>query len=460
MSLINEMLCDLEKRSKQEEHCLSSNKTSMTVNETLSSKYFLWSGGILLLAGIVWVGVGIIPGMFSPQPVVVTIPVQQQIAPAVVAEKERTATVIQAGVVNSPLEDASLPEVNVPDQNIAPVAVEKKAAELLRLKVVEATDSTRLSLTFAQLPEYRLLQNGEAAQLIVSFSQTEVGKDFVVPPLTGTLLKRISLVPQKETLQLLVDLDKRAQVQSFQLVDDSDQGYRFLIEVVAVASAVETRQKPISLPDQKPILAAEIKNTVTAKVSKNQNRLSRDQQAYRAGLAQLKQGHLVAAEVSFNQALLINPKSQDARLQLAGLLQQQQKIAKAEETLQQGLVLTPGHPVLRKIYARLLLNNQRQNEAIDLLKTEPVPSVAQDLEYHALLAALLQESGQFKAASSIYSQLLQVRPQEALWWMGMAISLEQSGRFDPARDAYQKAISLSGLSPDLQNYIHGRLQAL
>jgi len=77
-----------------------------------------------------------------------------------------------------------------------------------------------------------------------------------------------------------------------------------------------------------------------------------------------------------------------------------------------------------------------------------------------LLAALLQEAGQFNAASSTYAQLLRVRPQEALWWMGMAISLEQSGSFDPARDAYQKAVSLPGLNPDLQNYIHGRLRAL
>ena len=136
------------------------------------------------------------------------------------------------------------------------------------------------------------------------------------------------------------------------------------------------------------------------------------------------------------------------------------KLAKAEEFVQQGLSLAPGNPDLRKIYARLLLDDRRQNEAINLLKTKPVPSVVQDLEYHALLAALYQESGQFNVASSVYAQLLQVRPQEALWWMGMAISLEQSGNSDSARNAYQKAVSLAGLSPDLQNYIHGRLRAL
>ena len=461
MSLINEMLCDLEKRRKREKCGLPYNKIPVVTDRMASSKLLFLAGGVLLLAGIVWIGVKTIPGMSPEKPVVITFPIQPRVAPAAVVEKESITTVIPPDVVKTLLQGATLPEVNALDQNTTPVAVEKLAAELLHLKVVETTDSARLSITFAQLPEYRLLQNsGEVAQLIVSFSQAQIGEDFEVPLLTGTLLKRVSLVPQKETLQLLVDLDQHAQVQSLQLVEDSDQEYRFLIEIVTAASVVEAPQKPMPVPDPQPVLVAETNNTTAAKVSKNKNHLSRDQQAYRSGLVQLKQGSLVTAEASFNQALIINPKLQDARLQVVGLLQQQRKFAQAEEFLQQGLSLAPGNPDLRKVYARLLLNDRRQNEAIDLLKTKPVPGVVQDLEYHALLAALLQESGQFKAASSTYGQLLQVRPQEALWWMGMAISLEQSGNSDPARNAYQKAVSLPGLSLDLVNYIHGRLQAL
>lgn len=461
MSLINEMLRDLEKRRKREERCVPCSETPVVVDETISSKIFFLAGGVLLLAGMTWLGIKIIPDMMTTKAAVPISFAQQEVVPAVVAEKVSSAIVIPTDVAESTLEADPHPAVSVPAQDTIPEVSEKLAAELLHLGVVEAEDSVQLSLTFAQLPEYRLLQNESgAAQLVVSFNQTMIGTDFEIPVLTGTLLKRVSLVPQKQTLQLLVDLGEHARVQSFQLLDDSDRRYRLLIEVVAVAPVAEKPQKQIAVPKSKLILAEKPKNTAPAKVSKNKNRLSRDQQAYQAGLEQLRQGSLIAAEASFNQALIINPKLQDARLQLVGLLQQQMKFAKAEEYLQQGLSLTPGNLDLRKIYARLLLHDRRQSEAIDLLKTKPVPSVVQDLEYHALLAAMYRESGQFNAASSIYAQLLQVRPQEALWWMGMAISLEQSGNSDPARDAYQKAVSLPGLSPDLQNYIHGRLQVL
>jgi MSHA biogenesis protein MshN len=308
-----------------------------------------------------------------------------------------------------------------------------------------------------------LLQNGtEMAQLVVSFSQTQIGANFAIPPLTGNLIKRLSLIPIKQTLQLLVDLDQRAQVQSFQVVDDPVQGYRLLIEIVATAEVAEKAPGQMSPFRSNPAGAeksAEVVEPSAAKVSKNNNLPSRDREAYQAGLEQLKRGDVAAAEVNFNQALSVNPGLQEARLELINLLQQQRKLDRAEYFLQQGLSLAPENFELRKTYARLLLNDQRREEAVDLLQAEPLPGLTQDLEYHALLAALLQETGQFKAASSIYTQLVQVQPS-ALWWLGLAISLDQSGHPERARNAYQQAMSLPGLRPDLQSYIQSRLQVL
>jgi len=136
------------------------------------------------------------------------------------------------------------------------------------------------------------------------------------------------------------------------------------------------------------------------------------------------------------------------------------QLDKAEDLLRQGLQLNPENPDLRKVYARLMLKDQRFAAAIKLLKSEPVPAVASDLEYHALLAALFQESKQFEAASQVYIHLLQVRPQAALWWMGLAISQEQLGKLEQARNAYQRAIDLPGLRPELRNYIQSRLKVL
>lgn len=459
MSLINDMLRDLEKRDKADDPGVSLAETPMLVADSAPSKKFFLFGGVLLLAAIVWVGIGIVPDMLSIKSVTTSVSVSPVVA--TVVETENTVHASQVAAVLPTLTAAPSLIASVPVPETTPAVSETLVAQLLQLEVVETTDSAQLSLSFAKLPEYRLLQNGAGmAPLVVSFSQTQIGAEFEIPQLSGKLLKRISLMPQKQTLQLLVDLEQGAQVQGFQGVDDSAQGYRLLIKVVAAAPVADEPQKQIVAPESNPTVAEIVEDPFAATISKKHTPLSRDQQAYRSGLEQLKQGGIVAAEASFNQALLLNPELLDARLQLVGLLQQQMKRDKAESFLQQGLLLAPESSDLRKTYAHLLLQDQRQGEAIDLLKTEPLPGIVHDLEYHALLAALFQDSGQFKAASSIYAQLVQLRPQEALWWMGLAISLEQSGSFDRARDAYQQALSLPGLSPDLKNYIQSRLQTL
>ncbi|MFK5926754.1 MAG: hypothetical protein QM483_09005 [Desulfuromusa sp.] len=465
MSLINEMLRDLEKRRKREERSVSCDEVPVVVEEQVaSSKLLFFGGGILLLAGAVWIGITLIPHSLPINPSFHELMLQPTEDANKVIARETPPAVVPTEVIVAATDEKLPLATLVANKNSPPMLTNHSETTLRTLGILEVDDVAQLSLSFAHLPEYRLLQNGLGeAQLVISFNHTQIGDDFEIPQLTGTILKRVSLLPQKQTLQLLVDLDQHAQIQSFQLVDDSDQGYRLLIDIAVVAPAVEKPQIQASVPAKAPQMAAKSVETKTpekSKISKNKNTLSPDQLAYQAGLKQLSQGNWAAAEVNFNQALLSNPELLDARLQLVGVLQQQMKLDKAEEILRQGIQLTPANTDLRKTYARLLLKAQRQGEAIDLLKTEPVPSVIQDLEYHALLAALLQDSKQFKAASLVYGDLVQARPQEALWWMGLAISLEQSGNAVPARNAYQKALTLPGLRPDLQNYIHGRLQTL
>lgn len=457
MSLINEMLRDLDKRKNQGKKSPPSNENPVTVGtETSSLKPLLFGGGVLLLVAAIWLAITLIPGSL-PLP---HLPQKPSVDTTTVAEKDAGPAVETSGAAEEKQQSMAM----TANKDRAAEVSANKESTLLGLEIGEAGDTARLSLTFAQLPAYRLLQNGVGqAQLVVSFDQTQIGEDFEIPTLTGMILQRVSLLPQKQTLQLLVDLKRGAQVQSFQLIEDADQGYRLLIEFVGAEEAIEKSPEKISVPEEKPQVAEISHEPIVAekeKISKNKKVLSRDQQAYHAGLEHLQQKEWSAAEESFDQALTLNPKLLDARLRLIGLLQQQMQLDKAEHLLQQSLQLNPENPDLRKVYARLMLKDQRFSTAIKLLKSEPVPAVASDLEYHALLAALFQESKQFEAASQVYGYLLQVRPQAALWWMGLAISQEQLGKSEQARNAYQRAINLPGLRPELRNYIQSRLQVL
>lgn len=460
MSLINNMLRDLEIRRKHEERKKPASEMPIAVDPQNANHLNIWlyAGGFLLLGVLIWLGLKYVPETISTRSNVSTSTTPTlPLAPddglkqeAVVAEATAPVPALAPSTVE--LGSGSI---------LAPIipTVQNTNSELLSLRIDESDKAAQLTLSFTQLPEYRLLQNGVGtAQLVISFNQTQLGDNFDVPELTGGLLRRISLLPRQKTLQLLVDLDGRAQVQSSQLVETSDRKYQLIIDIAAVAPMLGGQE------NSQPAVAAEhaplsIK-VAEPKLNKSKNPVNRDQQAYQAGLEQLQLGNIAAAEANFIQALVANPQLLDARVQLIDMLLKQNMLSKAETQLRQGLAITPDNTQLRKQYARLLLNAQRYTEAIDLLKARPVPAIVQDLEYHALLAALFQETNQFDAAADLYGRLLQVRPEQAVWWLGLAIAMDQSEKFDQARSAYERALAIPGLRPDLQKYIQSRLQVL
>lgn len=463
MSLINNMLRDLEARRKQDVRPPAS-EVPIAVNSQGSNRHvWLYASGFLLLGVLTWLGLKYVP----------------ETAPSLFKTSNNTLQALKLPPGNEPMQavpvaetDAAVtgPTVTRPPVDLIPVADtapasmgQKPGAELLNLGVSEADTKAQLILSFTQVPEYRLLQNGAGgAHLVVSFNQTQLGENFNVPELKGGPLQRISLLPQQKTLQLLVDLDEHARVTSFQLVEQSEREYQLVIDIDVVMPTVEQKEKQQQIvaatkPDPLPTHPVE---SAEPKVNKSKNPVRHDRQAYQTGLEQLKLGDIAQAEGLFVQALVMNPQLLEARLQLIDLLLEQNQLSRAENQLRQGLVIAPGNVYLRKLYARFLLNAQRHAEAIDLLQARPVPAVAQDLEYHALLAALFQETSQFSAAADLYGKLLQVRPEQAVWWVGLGISMDQLGNYDQARNAYERALALPGLRPDLQNYIQSRLQVL
>lgn len=195
-------------------------------------------------------------------------------------------------------------------------------------------------------------------------------------------------------------------------------------------------------------------------LAKKKRMPSRDKRSYQTGLEQLRSGRLQAAVESFTKALAINPAHPEARLQLIATLQQLRQPEEAAGHMRQGLAILPENRALRKEYARYLLHDKQYDKAIDLLRQSPVPSIAGDVEYHALLAALLREAGQFSASARVYARLLQIRPKNGIWWLGLAVSMDQSGNFKQARKAYRRALNLQDLDSGTLEYIKNRLEVL
>lgn len=440
MSLINQMLRDLEARRRAKGCQLPGGEEHAAVGTQNSSRRALIVAAIgVLLIGLVWSGLKFFP--------------QQPPAPP-------AAAVEAAAPLVTP------PPVTQPVRIKTRVASGDFSSTLLNLGVLETGSSVRLMFEFERLPEYRWQFLGtDKKQLRIQFKQSGTRPSLTIPHLNGPLLKRLSLQSGEEYLQLFVESSQKLNVQTLELPADPFHGHRLLVELfvrpVLAGAGLKLRESAAAPSIAK--AAPEKEVVVAKKVSKQEQSLGREEQAmqaYRAALRQLQGEDLPAAEATLSHALILQPRLLAARLQLIALLQQLRRHSEAEKQLVMGLQLHPDNPDLRKNYARQLLTEGQLQDAIDILQSEPRPEVGSDLEYYALLAALQQEAGQHEAAVKSYTRLLNYRSQEALWWMGLAISFEQSEDFAKARKAYRRAISLPGLRPDLQDYIHSRLQVL
>jgi len=106
-----------------------------------------------------------------------------------------------------------------------------------------------------------------------------------------------------------------------------------------------------------------------------------------------------------------------------------------------------------------LLAQGKIADAITSLQASP-PAIKDYPDYHAMLAALLQQDGQHNEAARLYQALVVLNPDAGLWWLGLAVSEDKQGRYEQARAAYQRASASGALSAQMMRYARQRLTAI
>ena len=114
------------------------------------------------------------------------------------------------------------------------------------------------------------------------------------------------------------------------------------------------------------------------------------------------------------------------------------------------------YPSLRLLRARVARGEQGRSEALAWLKQDP-PAPRRYPDYHTMLAALYQQTGQPAEAARIWAGLLETDDSRARWWAGLGIALESQGRSESARSAFVQAAQLPGLPEQLRLYVEQRL---
>lgn len=185
----------------------------------------------------------------------------------------------------------------------------------------------------------------------------------------------------------------------------------------------------------------------------------RDRNASQQALRAAQSGQMQTAYSSLYDFIGKNPEAHQSRNTLITLLFAQQQYEQVDLLVEEGLSLVPNHSSYKKMKGRLLMMEGRYPEAIALLRNVP-PAVAEDREYHELLASLYQQTGDFATAIATYQDLIRTDNNVGRWWAGMGISHESLGNTREALNSFEVALQIPGLESNLRQYSRNRISNL
>ena len=159
------------------------------------------------------------------------------------------------------------------------------------------------------------------------------------------------------------------------------------------------------------------------------------------------------------QEIINNRYAHQTRETYAKLLMNEGNLLGAYELTEAGLALSPNHSGFKKVKARLLIADGQLGAAVTLLLAR-APEVSVDLEYHDILATAQFASRDYEGALISYTELVQMDQSQGKWWYGFAASQDSLGNANAARQGYSQAVQLPNLSANLRRRSQERLAIL
>ena len=226
-----------------------------------------------------------------------------------------------------------------------------------------------------------------------------------------------------------------------------------------VPSKTAPTAEPVAPLPPEPIAAADGTSGAIDKQMREVVPYERAEIAFRKGVAQIQEGRPNAAELDFREALKQDPSHIGARQALLGLLLDSGRNNEAEQLLRKTLAVNPRQPRHAMVLARIEVERGDVTSAINTM-VGVLPYVKSDPDFYAFLAALLQREGRHREAVDYYRAALRGTPGNGVWMMGLGISLRASNQSAEAQDAFQRAMESKQLSPELQEFVERQLREL
>ncbi len=418
MSLINQMLKDLEKRKAQ----------SLTPEITLSGLIASDAIGIkrsrspmILLTLLLCATVGALFFVYKKE-----------------FTKKVTHTVYQpqATVAVTPDVDSVVATPAVPEN-----AVAKAAAILTGLTLQHQQETTYLRFILNQSTLYSVALDAKRNKLIITLDHTNVVADLPTINYVQSAINGMEMSENKEgDLQISLALNNQTEIKSLTLSDGADGTPELQLDILNKDTNTLAQNN----------LAADIKRPVEE---------FNIEQQYKDALNYAASGDKAKSMELLSHVVAKYPEYSAARESLVTMLLKAGNFASAKKVLQAGLNMDANNLAFVELQAHMLLNSGNINAALTTLQ-KLSPGIDSHPDYYAFMAALYQQKGDAMLAEKMYQKLVSIHPDQGAWWTGLAIALESQGNASEAKEAYLRANQVANISPELSAFIQTKINSI
>ncbi len=470
VSLVNDMLRDLDRRKSSDQPTLREDGSGLAVAPP-DSKTILTASRLLLAAGllILFAGGYFFYGLYSKY--------QQQLERQQVLNDEAQALLVPRDVESKP----------------ATLVAQEKSQEPVRIEqlaVSETEKGARIEIGLSQALQHRVLAIDEQ-EIAIELPGAQLTQ--LLPSVTDNgLISAIDVASREQGLKLNIRLAQSATFQTYLL--NQEDSVRLIVDFILentkvpggqpavkdtgepVSSAVptppETSDQPAPdkeldksqepLTDDSPVSAAPKNSAPPASFSKTTAVLSveeKDRIVAQQAAGLIREGQYDNAVKQLQGFLAETPGALKTRVLLARLYLQQGNYSAVETLLTAGLDARPGYGPFVISMARVLMEQRKNSDALALLKKHE-SNLKTDIGFLSLLAPLLQREASHSEAVSVFGALLRHDESNAQWWIGQAISLEALGKRQQALQAYLRARRIPQIDARLREYASNRIAQL
>ncbi|MFI4956259.1 MAG: tetratricopeptide repeat protein [Gammaproteobacteria bacterium] len=455
MSIINQMLKDLEKRQKNTKPSSGNILQGLNSSSAFDTGHInkkLWAGilGVFVLALyiIFRIGDSADPTFSSPNlpGKKIEVPTGQPVIDPV------TKTMFDS-ITKSNAPEGILPQATpatdylpreILHHNDTPATSPVESNEPITLKQVDwqvGEHAMTLEFHLQQQIPYDVVIDDEKNIVNLTFPKTFYNDQRPINMTRNGFVSNIETSQEGNFLKIKIHLEPGVHLQSADYLSETKEP-TLVMAFVSVPHAMHTSQ-----PSQ---------------INKVMVPLTRDQRAEIArqdAISLVNKGNSEGAITLLENAMATHPDYLLARETLISILLDKNDVGYAKELLATGITKTPKYVPFVMLQARLDIAENNLTSAEAILKTVS-PTMEENLDYFALEASLAQKLKKFDVSEQLYADLVKHEPANGAWWMGYGISLEENDKKNAALMAYRRAVETNNLSSALRSYTNQRIVAL